>query len=210
MTVNHETSGAAQPVLELSDIAIHFAGVQALGGVNLRLFAGEVHALMGQNGAGKSTLIKVLTGVHRADQGEMRLGGERIAAASPLEAQLLGISTVYQEVNLCPNLSVAENIFAGRYPRRGARWAWAIDWARMHRDASALLARLNLTIDVTQTLGSYSVAVQQMVAIARGLSISARVLILDEPTSSLDDDEVERLFSPCCANCVRRAWRFFL
>ncbi len=195
MTVNHETSGAAQPVLELSAIAIHFAGVQALGGVNLRLFAGEVHALMGQNGAGKSTLIKVLTGVHRADQGEMRLGGKRIAAASPLEAQQLGISTVYQEVNLCPNLSVAENIFAGRYPRRGASGAWAIDWARMHRDASALLARLNLTIDVTQALDSYSVAVQQMVAIARGLSISARVLILDEPTSSLDDDEVERLFT---------------
>lgn len=195
MTVKNETSGAIAPVLELSAIAIHFAGVQALGGVNLRLFAGEVHALMGQNGAGKSTLIKVLTGVHRADQGEMRLGGQRMEAASPLEAQCLGISTVYQEVNLCPNLSVAENIFAGRYPRRGASAAWAIDWARMHVDATALLARLNLNIDVTQTLGSYSVAVQQMVAIARGLSISARVLILDEPTSSLDDDEVERLFT---------------
>lgn len=195
MTVHNETFDAPQPVLELSAIAIHFAGVQALGGVNLRLFAGEVHALMGQNGAGKSTLIKVLTGVHRADQGEMRLGGQSIAAASPLEAQRLGISTVYQEVNLCPNLSVAENIFAGRYPRRGVAGAWAIDWARMHRDAAALLARLNLGIDVTQTLGSHSVAVQQMVAIARGLSISARVLILDEPTSSLDDDEVERLFT---------------
>ncbi len=194
MTVTHPTSDAAQPALELSAITMHFAGVQALAGVNLRLFAGEVHALMGQNGAGKSTLIKVLTGVHRADSGEMRLGGQRIAAASPLEAQHFGISTVYQEVNLCANLSVAENIFAGRYPRHGARGAWRIDWARMQRDASALLQRLNLSIDVTQTLGSYSVAVQQMVAIARGLSISAQVLILDEPTSSLDDDEVERLF----------------
>jgi simple sugar transport system ATP-binding protein len=161
----------------------------------LRLFAGEVHALMGQNGAGKSTLIKVLTGVYRADKGDMRLEGRSIHASSPVQAQNLGISTVYQEVNLCTNLSVAENIYAGRYPRHGAAKAWAIDWRRMHHDASELLARLNLDIDVTQTLGSYSVAVQQMVAIARGLSISAKVLILDEPTSSLDDEEVERLFA---------------
>lgn len=186
---------AQQPVLELSAIAIHFAGVQALGGVDLRLFPGEVHALMGQNGAGKSTLIKILTGVYRADQGQMRLDGQPIEPASPAHAQALGISTVYQEVNLCPNLSVAENIFAGRYPRRGASALWAVDWACMHRDAAALLDRLNLSIDVTRTLSSFSVAVQQMVAIARGLSISARVLILDEPTSSLDDDEVERLFT---------------
>ncbi|WP_342619821.1 sugar ABC transporter ATP-binding protein [Rhodoferax sp. GW822-FHT02A01] len=183
------------PVLELSGVAKHFGGTQALSGVNLRLFAGEVHALMGQNGAGKSTLIKVLTGVHRADQGDMRLEGRSIHATSPVQAQNLGISTVYQEVNLCTNLSVAENIYAGRYPRHGAVKAWAIDWQRMHREASELLARLNLDIDVTQTLGSYSVAVQQMVAIARGLSISAKVLILDEPTSSLDDEEVERLFA---------------
>jgi simple sugar transport system ATP-binding protein len=183
------------PVLELSGVAKHFGGTQALSGVNLRLFAGEVHALMGQNGAGKSTLIKVLTGVHRADHGDMRLEGRSIHATSPVEAQNLGISTVYQEVNLCTNLSVAENIYAGRYPRHGAAKAWAIDWQRMHREASELLARLNLDIDVTQTLGSYSVAVQQMVAIARGLSISAKVLILDEPTSSLDDEEVERLFA---------------
>ncbi len=184
----------AAPVLELSGVAKHFAGVQALRDVNLRLFAGEVHALMGQNGAGKSTLIKVLTGVYPADQGDMRLLGQSINATSPVEAQNLGISTVYQEVNLCANLSVAENIFAGRYPRKGAAKAWAIDWERMHAEAATLLARLNLDIDVTQTLSSYSVAVQQMVAIARGLSISAKVLILDEPTSSLDDEEVERLF----------------
>jgi simple sugar transport system ATP-binding protein len=149
---------------------------------------------MGQNGAGKSTLIKVLTGVYPADQGDMRLAGKSIQATSTLDAQRLGISTVYQEVNLCPNLSVAENIFAGRYPRKGLTGAWAIDWARMHREARVLLTRLNLDIDVTQTLSSYSVAVQQMVAIARGLSISAQVLILDEPTSSLDDEEVERLY----------------
>ncbi|MDR7306994.1 sugar ABC transporter ATP-binding protein [Rhodoferax saidenbachensis] len=194
MTYTQQAPGAATPVLELSGVAKQFGTVRALSGVNLRLFAGEVHALMGQNGAGKSTLIKVLTGVYQADQGDMRLGGKSIRATSTLDAQRLGISTVYQEVNLCPNLSVAENIFAGRYPRKGLAGAWAIDWARMQREARALLARLNLDIDVTQTLASYSVAVQQMVAIARGLSISAQVLILDEPTSSLDDEEVERLY----------------
>lgn len=181
-------------MLELSGIAKQFGPVRALSGVGLRLYAGEVHALMGQNGAGKSTLIKVLTGVYQADEGDMRLNGSSIRATSTLDAQRLGISTVYQEVNLCANLSVAENIFAGRYPRKGLAGAWAIDWSAMHRDARTLLARLNLDIDVTQTLASYSVAVQQMVAIARGLSISAQVLILDEPTSSLDDEEVERLY----------------
>jgi len=181
-------------VLELSGVAKQFGPVRALTGVGLRLYAGEVHALMGQNGAGKSTLIKVLTGVYPADEGEMRLNGQPIRASSTLDAQRLGISTVYQEVNLCANLSVAENIFAGRYPRHAWQRAGAIDWTRMHREARELLARLNLDIDVTQTLASYSVAVQQMVAIARGLSISAQVLILDEPTSSLDDEEVERLY----------------
>ena len=184
----------AAPVLELTGITKRFSGVQALQGVDLRLRAGEVHALMGQNGAGKSTLIKVLTGVHAADAGEMRLGGEAIRPTSPQQAQALGLSTVYQEVNLCPNLSVAENIFAGHYPRRGALGAWRIDWPRIEADARSLLARLGLDIDVTRGLGSYPVAVQQMVAIARALNRQSRVLILDEPTSSLDDDEVRRLF----------------
>jgi galactofuranose transport system ATP-binding protein len=175
-------------------VSKQFGNVHALTGVDLRLYPGEIHALMGQNGAGKSTLIKVLTGVYQADQGVMRLYGKSIRATSTLNAQHLGISTVYQEVNLCANLSVAENIFAGRYPRHGWERAWAIDWDRMHREARVLLARLNLDIDVTQILSSYSVAVQQMVAIARGLSISAQILILDEPTSSLDDEEVERLY----------------
>jgi simple sugar transport system ATP-binding protein len=194
MTHTPPTAQAVAPVLELSGIAKQFGPVRALSGVGLRLYAGEVHALMGQNGAGKSTLIKVLTGVYQADEGDMRLNGRSIRATSTLDAQRLGISTVYQEVNLCANLSVAENIFAGRYPRKGLAGAWSIDWPAMHRDARTLLARLNLDIDVTQTLASYSVAVQQMVAIARGLSISAQVLILDEPTSSLDDEEVERLY----------------
>jgi simple sugar transport system ATP-binding protein len=181
---------SSSPVLELSGIGKSFLGVRALHGAGLRLFAGEVHALMGQNGAGKSTLIKVLTGVHAPDAGHMRLRGQTIAPASPLEAQRLGISTVYQEVNLCPNLTVAENVFAGRYPRR----RWRIDWAAMNAQARTLLARLNLDIDVTRLLSSYPVAVQQMVAIARALSVQASVLILDEPTSSLDADEVQRLF----------------
>jgi galactofuranose transport system ATP-binding protein len=189
--------GSAPPALELVGIDKHFLGVHALSRVSLRLFAGEVHALMGQNGAGKSTLIKVLTGVYPADSGEMRLGGVRVHPHSPLHAQQLGISTVYQEVNLCANLSVAENIFAGpgRYPRSGAAGAWRIDWRAMNRQAVELLARLNLKIDVTRLLSSYSVAVQQMVAIARALSVSSKVLILDEPTSSLDDDEVKLLFA---------------
>jgi simple sugar transport system ATP-binding protein len=179
-----------QPVLSLAGVGKSFSGVRVLSGVDLRLFAGEVHALMGQNGAGKSTLIKVLTGVFPADPGTMELEGGAIRPHTPLEAQRIGISTVYQEVNLCPNLSVAENVFAGRYPRKFTR----IDWARMNSEARALLARLNLDIDVTRLLSSYPVAVQQMVAIARALSVRAKVLVLDEPTSSLDEDEVNRLF----------------
>ena len=185
------TSEPGPALLALTGIGKRFGPIRVLEGVSLALRAGEVHALMGQNGAGKSTLIKVLTGVHPADEGEIRLGGERIHPRSPGEAQGLGIATVYQEVNLCPNLSVAENIFAGRYPRRG----WRIDWARVNREAEALLERLHLHIDVTRLLASYPVAVQQMVAIARALGLRSRVLILDEPTSSLDSDEVAQLFA---------------
>ena len=186
---------SAAAVLEARGLTRRFTGVLALSGVDFRLYAGEVHALMGQNGAGKSTLIKVLTGVYPADAGELRLGGEAIHPTSPAAAQRLGISTVYQEVNLCPNLSVAENIFAGRYPRLGAAGLWRIAWARMHDEARELLARLHLDIDVTRLLSGYSVAVQQMVAIARALSVKSQVLILDEPTSSLDEEEVEQLFA---------------
>jgi simple sugar transport system ATP-binding protein len=178
------------PILEMKGISIEFPGVKALQKVDLRLFPGEVHALMGQNGAGKSTLIKALTGVHHPDAGHVELAGRSIAPASPLEAQQLGISTVYQEVNLCANLSVAENIFIGRQPMRFGR----ILWKQLNADARAALAKLNIDIDVTQPLSVYSVAVQQMVAIARALDVSAKVLILDEPTSSLDESEVELLF----------------
>jgi monosaccharide-transporting ATPase len=180
----------AAPVLELSGIHKQFPGVKALNDAGLRLFAGEVHTLMGQNGAGKSTLIKVLTGVNQPDSGAILLDGRPIQPASTHQAQALGISTVYQEVNLCPNMSVAENIFIGRYPRKHGM----VDWARMRGDAKELLARLKVDIDVTALLGTFPLAIQQMVAISRALNISARVLILDEPTSSLDEAEVQLLF----------------
>lgn len=180
-----------QPILQMTGIQKQFPGVKALSGVDFRLFPGEVHALMGENGAGKSTLIKVLTGVYTADQGSVEMEGHAIAVHSPQEAQRAGISTVYQEVNLCPNLSVAENIYIGNEPCRLGR----IRWKEMNRNAERLLQeRLHLQIDVTQPLESYSVAVQQLIAIARALSISAKVLILDEPTSSLDQSEVRQLF----------------
>ncbi|EJN07725.1 sugar ABC transporter ATP-binding protein [Herbaspirillum sp. YR522] len=180
----------ARPMLELGGVHKAFGGVKALADVGLRLFAGEVHTLMGQNGAGKSTLIKVLTGVHAPDAGRIELDGRPIAPDSTLAAQALGISTVYQEVNLCPNLSVAENIFIGRYPGRFGR----IDWKSVHAQARSLLAQLQIEIDVGAPLASYPLAIQQMVAISRALSVSAKVLILDEPTSSLDEAEVQQLF----------------
>ncbi|MEV6373125.1 sugar ABC transporter ATP-binding protein [Micromonospora musae] len=177
------------PVLTMTAISKFFPGVRALDGVDLRLFPGEVHALMGENGAGKSTLIKVLTGVYGHDAGSITLDGEPVAFSGPMQATEAGVSTVYQEVNLCPNLSVAENIFIGRQPRR----LGAVRWRDMRRRASAVLARLNLDLDVGELLGSQSLAVQQMVAIARAVDVQARVLILDEPTSSLDADEVKQL-----------------
>ncbi|PMQ17987.1 sugar ABC transporter ATP-binding protein [Janthinobacterium sp. AD80] len=191
MNTQAHQDAAPAPLLELRGISKSFPGVKALSNVALRLYPGEVHTLMGQNGAGKSTLIKVLTGVYTPDSGQILLDGKPIAPASTSDAQLLGISTVYQEVNLCPNLSVAENIFIGRYPRRFG----GIDWRSMQQQARALLQQLQIDIDVTAQLSSFPLAIQQMVAISRALNISARVLILDEPTSSLDEAEVNLLFS---------------
>jgi simple sugar transport system ATP-binding protein len=185
------TTISTAPVLELRGISKAFTGVQALNGVSLNLYPGEVHTLMGQNGAGKSTLIKVLTGVYTPDHGQIVLADQAIQPQSTLDAQNYGISTVYQEVNLCPNLSVAENIFIGRYPRKFGR----IDWAGMTQQASELLERMQIKIDVTLPLAHYPLAIQQMVAISRSLLVSAKVLILDEPTSSLDEKEVDLLFS---------------
>ena len=182
--------GQTPPILTMTGIGKQFPGVTALSEVDFRLFPGEIHALMGENGAGKSTLIKVLTGVYTNDTGEIRLGGEPVSFSGPSAAQQGGISTLYQEVNLCPNLSVAENIFIGRQPSKYGR----VHWAELRRRAAELVGRLQLDIDVTQQLDSYSIAVQQMVAIARAVDIDAKVLILDEPTSSLDASEVQQLF----------------
>ena len=184
-------TAVTRPVLEVTGIHMQFPGVKALTNAGLRLFPGEVHTLMGQNGAGKSTLIKVLTGVYQPDDGSIVLDGRAIHPRSTQDAQNLGISTVYQEVNLCPNLSVAENIFIGRYPRRFGM----VDWRTMRKQAAELLARLDVHIDVSQPLANYPLAIQQMVAIARATSVECRVLILDEPTSSLDEAEVQTLFS---------------
>lgn len=165
--------------------------VIALADVQFDLNREEIHALLGENGAGKSTLIKVLTGVEAKDQGVIELDGRIINPHSTQEAQNQGISTVYQEVNLCPNLSVAENIYIGREPRN--RFG-TINWKKINDDASELLEKFDLHINVTKNLDHYSVAIQQMVAIARASDIDAKVLILDEPTSSLSSAEVEKLF----------------
>ncbi|RSM38208.1 sugar ABC transporter ATP-binding protein [Amycolatopsis balhimycina DSM 5908] len=178
-----------QPMVRMSGIRKEFPGVLALDGVDFRMYPGEVHALMGENGAGKSTLIKVLTGVYGVDAGTIGLDGDEVAFNGPGSAQQAGISTVYQEVNLCPNLSVAENVCLGREPRRFGR----IQWGPMRRRAEELLARLDVHVDVTAELSTCSIAVQQLVAIARALDVDARVLVLDEPTSSLDAGEVEQL-----------------
>ncbi|MET0451713.1 MAG: sugar ABC transporter ATP-binding protein [Mycobacterium sp.] len=188
-----EPSNAAEnsrPVVEMRDISIGFPGVKALDGVDFRLLAGEVHSLMGENGAGKSTLIKALTGVYGIDSGSIVVDGSPQSFAGPRQSQDAGISTVYQEVNLCPNLTVGENILLGREPRRWGR----IDYRRLNRKARELLSELELTIDPRSQLGSHPIAIQQLVAIARATAVSARVLILDEPTSSLDADEVAELF----------------
>jgi monosaccharide-transporting ATPase len=180
----------AIPLLEVTALSKGFPGVKALEAVDLTVQAGEIHALMGENGAGKSTFIKVLTGVFPRDAGETRLEGKIIAPKSPREAEGLGISTVYQEVNLIPHLSVAENICLGRQPTRFG----VIRWGAIAKRAREALARLDLSLDLKRQLSSYSIAIQQMVAIARALDISAKLLILDEPTSSLDKTEVEELF----------------
>ena len=180
-------------LLSMKNISMTFPGVKALQNVDFNLKAGEIHALMGENGAGKSTLIKVLNGVYIRDSGEIFLNGKAINNHSPQEAQQNGISTVFQEVNLCPNISVAENIFAGHEP---LKHGILIDWKRMNERAQEILSWVGLEdIDVKRALGEYSVAIQQMVAIARAVHFNCKVLIFDEPTSSLDDKEVEKLFA---------------
>ncbi len=177
-------------VLKMRNIHKSFPGVRALQGVDFTLCKGEIHALMGENGAGKSTLIKVLTGVYEKDEGDIFLDGneKEVIIRSPQDAQKLGISTVYQEITLCPNLSVAENMYIGRTNKVFQ------DWKKMNTDADKILQSLEIPATATQQLSSCSIAVQQMVAIARAVDMDCKVLILDEPTSSLDEQEVEKLF----------------
>jgi simple sugar transport system ATP-binding protein len=177
-------------LIDIKGLSKAFPGVLALDRVDFCLRRGEVHGLMGENGAGKSTLIKVLTGLYPKDEGEILLEGSPFALSSPQEAAAHGISTLYQEINLIPALSVAENIYIGREPTRWGR----IDWKKINSEARIAIRKLDLDIDVTQPVASFSVAIQQLVAITRALTISAKVLILDEPTSSLDLAEVEQLF----------------
>ncbi len=177
-------------VLEMKNIHKSFPGVRALQGVDFTLCEGEIHALMGENGAGKSTLIKVLTGVYGKDEGEIFLKGKdkAVVIRSPQDAQKLGISTVYQEITLCPNLSVAENMYIGRTNNIYQ------NWKKMNEDADKILKSLDIPASASQQLASCSIAVQQMVAIARAVDMDCKVLILDEPTSSLDEQEVAKLF----------------
>lgn len=180
-------------VLTMRGISMTFPGVKALDNVDLTLRKGEIMALMGENGAGKSTLIKCLTGINAFEAGEIRVEGidGPVVNHSTLDAQKKGISTVYQEVNLCPNLSVAENLYIGREPRTKLG---TIDWKEMTARSSKIMKELELDVDVTRTLEDYSLALQQMIAIARAVDMECKVLILDEPTSSLDDNEVAKLF----------------
>jgi ribose transport system ATP-binding protein len=178
------------PAINVQSVSKQFAGVRALDGVSLRLQPGEVHALVGENGAGKSTLIKLITGVYRPDEGEVHYLGRPVTFARPRDAQAAGISTIYQEVNLVPLRSVASNLFLGREPTN--RFG-LIDHRRMHRTARDTLARYGIDVDVRRRLGELGLGVQQMVAVARALSTDARVVIMDEPTSSLEPREVDLL-----------------
>lgn len=188
MSVNEQKQ---TPLLETRNLTKTFAATTALSNVDFSLYAGEVHALLGENGAGKSTLIKLITGVHKRDSGTILLEGKAIEPRSPRDAQALGIGAVYQEINLIPTLSVAENIYIGRQPTRFG----VVNMRAANRQARELLKAFNIDIDVTRELSAFSIAIQQIVAIVRGVDLSAKVLILDEPTSSLDRHEVEILFS---------------
>lgn len=181
-----------RPVIELTDICKNFPGVKALDHASLQLYPGEVHALMGENGAGKSTLIKVIAGVHRIDGGCYRMDGEEVAIQCPADARTRGISVVYQELNMVSDLSVAENIFFGNYPRKGKG---LVDWKKLKADAAAILQELETDIDPMMKVGYLPVGKQQLVEIAKSLAVHPRVLIMDEPTSALSLKEVDHLYT---------------
>jgi rhamnose transport system ATP-binding protein len=180
------------PVLQLTGISKRFGAVQALTDVDLNLFANEVHALVGENGAGKSTLVKILAGIHRPDAGHMKLNGQELVLTGPAAARHLGIAVIHQHPNLFPDLTVAENVFAGRLPRNRVR---GVDWGELSRTAERLFANLGVKQSVSVPVRGLSVADQQLVEIAKALSLDARVLVMDEPTASLSSREVERLFA---------------
>jgi len=188
---NPAANASPDPLLRMAGIAKAYGGVPALADARLTVGRGEIHALIGQNGAGKSTLIKILTGAERRDSGTVVFDGQAINFATPQAAQAGGISTIYQEINLVPFRSVAENVFLGREPRR----LGLIDWKRMNAEAQATLERIGVRADVTRPLGDLNVANQQMVAIARAVSQGSGLVVMDEPTSSLSEDEVETLFA---------------
>ena len=183
-------AAAVPPAVEMAGIQRHFPGVQALKGVSLQVGPGEIHGLLGENGAGKSTLIKILAGADRPDAGRIFLGGEEVHIGGPTDALARGISTVYQETSLAGHLSVAENLFIGRLPAR----AMLVDWRRLHRDARQVLDRLGVRLPLRTPVNALSIAQQQMTEIAKALSASVKVLVLDEPTSALSEHEVAELF----------------
>jgi rhamnose transport system ATP-binding protein len=181
----------SETILRMTNISKSFAGVHALRGVQFDLYPGEVHALLGENGAGKSTLVKVMTGVHQPDGGEIYLNGTQVHFGDARQSRQAGIAAIYQELSLFPDLDVAENIFAGRQPITTGR---RIDWRKLYKQAEELLASLGVQMNLKQKARSLSIAQQQMVEIARALSVNARILIMDEPTSSLTLNEVAELF----------------
>ena len=179
------------PLLEFREISKRFFGVQVLEGISFTVEAGEIHALCGANGAGKSTLMKILVGVHQPDGGEMLLDGRPVTLAGPAAARALGIDIVFQEIEIPPNLTVAEAVFLAREPRR---WG-LVDYERMFRETAALMARLGVPLSPDDPVERLSVAEKQLVQITRALSGEAKVLIMDEPTSALTDHEADRLFA---------------
>jgi rhamnose transport system ATP-binding protein len=186
------TTTEVPAVIELIGVSKQFGAVQALRGVDLALYSGEVHALVGENGAGKSTLVKILAGVHRPDTGVMLISGQEVVFHTPLDAYHHGVAVIHQHPTLFPDLDVAENVYMGRQPRdRIGR----VDWGEMYRDVDKLLRQLGVRINVRTPVRALSVADQQLIEIAKALSLDARVLVMDEPTASLSAREVDRLFT---------------
>ncbi len=184
-----------EPVVRLKSITKTFPGVKALDEVDFDLYPGEVHVLLGENGAGKSTLMKVLAGAYQPDSGEIEIKGELVRLRNPAHAQALGVSIIYQEFNLVPYLNVAQNIFLGRYPKRGGALRFLVDHKTMREESQRVLDSLHMQVDPDSTVVDLGVAQQQMVEVAKALSIESQVLIMDEPTATLTRREIEQLFA---------------